>query len=124
MREDAGGRGWNKRREKMRDRKRGEEEEKERERGNGGAVSETTPSRNLDEETFECTPEGGRRSCGERHNAIDRTTSSELLQFTVFSHFFFHVIPTSFVGKREGDEGGEEGRAMCSSRSGGNFRHS
>lgn len=31
----------------------------ERERGNGGAVSETTPSRNLDEETFECTPEGG-----------------------------------------------------------------
>lgn len=31
----------------------------ERERGNGGAVSETTPSRNLDEETFECTPKGG-----------------------------------------------------------------
>lgn len=39
-----------------------------------------------------------------RDNAIDRTTSSELLQFTVFPAFF-HVISTSFVGKREDDEG-------------------
>lgn len=56
--------------------------------------------------------EGG-RSCGERHNAIDRTTSSELLQFTVFPAFF-RVIPTSFVvrgwmaGSKEG--GGVTGR--------------
>jgi len=84
------------------------QKKRERERGNGGAVSETTPSRNLDEETFEYTPEGGRRSCGERHNAIDRTTSSELLQFTVFPAFF-HVIPTSLASGEKDDEGGGEG---------------
>lgn len=85
---------------------RGSRERGERERGNGGAVSETTPSRNLDEETFECTPEGGRRSCGERHNAIDRTTSSELLQFTVFPAFFscyFNVV--RWQARGDGEEG-------------------
>lgn len=90
MREDAGERGWNKRRGKMRDRKRGEEEEKERkrERGNGGAVSETTPSRNLDEETFECTPEGG----GD-HAVRDTMRSIGQLPASYFSLQFF---PTFF----------------------------
>jgi len=54
MRVDAGGRGWDKRPKKMGDRER--ERERERERKNGSAVSETTPSRNLDEENFRMYP--------------------------------------------------------------------
>lgn len=91
-----------------------------RERGNGSAVSETTPSRNLDEETFECTPEGG----GD-HAVRDTMRSIGRLPASYFSlqffPLFFHVISTSFVGKRE--ETARKG-VMCSSRSGGNFRHS
>lgn len=90
------------------------ENERERKREEMAMPYQKLPHRETSTKKLSSVPlrkrgkEGG-RSCGERHNAIDRTTSSELLQFTVFPAFF-RVIPTSFVVRSgwwfgEGQEG-------------------
>lgn len=104
--------GWNKRRGKMRDRKRKEKkEERDRERGNGGVVSETTPSRNLDEETFECTPEGGGdHAVRDTMRSIGRLPASyfSLQFFPLFFPRYFNVVRWQARGRR--GQGEERGR--------------